>query len=158
MAAMAGEIRNAVRAIIIKDKRILLCEYHDDEGYFYVTPGGGQEYGEDMKTALRRECLEELGVEVNIGDIAFVRDAMFKSKNNFGIIENHQQIEYFFSCELPGGADIKHGKTLDPGQTGIKWIPVEALGLIRIYPSVFADLIHADGTLDRTRVYLGVVN
>lgn len=39
----SNHIRNAVRAIIIEDNKILLCKYKDRNGVFYACIGGGQE-------------------------------------------------------------------------------------------------------------------
>ena len=50
-----NQIRNAVRAIIIENGKILLCRYKDKEGIYYACIGGGQYCFEDMHTALRRE-------------------------------------------------------------------------------------------------------
>jgi 8-oxo-dGTP diphosphatase len=49
--------------------KILLTKNQDDEGYFYLFPGGGQEHGETIHNALLRECMEEVGEEVEIGEL-----------------------------------------------------------------------------------------
>lgn len=59
-------IRNSVKAIIIVDGKLLLTKNQDDEGYFYLCPGGGQEHGETFHKTLQRECLEEIGSSVQI--------------------------------------------------------------------------------------------
>lgn len=55
-------MRHTIRAIIIKDKKVLLVTGHGAD--FYWTPGGGMEPGETPEQTLRRELREELGVEV----------------------------------------------------------------------------------------------
>lgn len=35
-------------------------------------PGGGLEFGEGVEAALKREWVEELGIEIEVGDIFFV--------------------------------------------------------------------------------------
>lgn len=51
-----------VRALIIKNRKILVCRTAGRDYYFL--PGGHIEFGETMQVALRRELLEELGVEL----------------------------------------------------------------------------------------------
>jgi len=54
-------IRNSAKAVIIKDGKVLLTQNIDEEGLFYLFPGGGQEKGETLHEAVVRECIEELG-------------------------------------------------------------------------------------------------
>ncbi len=51
-----------VRALIIKNKRILVCKT-EGRGYFFL-PGGHIEFSETMHNALHRELWEELGVRL----------------------------------------------------------------------------------------------
>ena len=53
-------IRNSAKAVIIQNEKILLTKNKDDFGFFYLFPGGGQDHGEELKDAVKRECLEEL--------------------------------------------------------------------------------------------------
>ncbi len=67
-------IRNAARAVIFdKDGKIALM--HSTVDKFHKIPGGGLEGNENKETALRRECLEEAGVEVdNLIELGFVKE------------------------------------------------------------------------------------
>jgi 8-oxo-dGTP pyrophosphatase MutT (NUDIX family) len=51
-----------VRALIIRDKKALLCK-SKKRGYFFL-PGGHIEFGETMRQALMRELGEELGAKI----------------------------------------------------------------------------------------------
>jgi 8-oxo-dGTP diphosphatase len=60
------EVRLSVKAIIIREGHLLVLKCRDELGAWYVLPGGGQQVGETLDQALRRECLEELGCEVHM--------------------------------------------------------------------------------------------
>lgn len=51
-----------VRALIIRDRKILVCQTVGKD-YFFL-PGGHVEFGESMQEALRRELVEELDARV----------------------------------------------------------------------------------------------
>jgi 8-oxo-dGTP pyrophosphatase MutT (NUDIX family) len=76
------QVRTAVRAVVFdKDNKVAILNV-SKHGY-YKLPGGGVETGENLHQALKRECLEELGCEVEItgelGEIIEYRK-MFKLK------------------------------------------------------------------------------
>lgn len=53
------------KAAVWKDGKLLLQKEETDDGRFiYDLPGGRIEAGEDPKAALRREVMEEIGVEL----------------------------------------------------------------------------------------------
>ena len=55
-------MRHTARAIIIRDKKLLLLTGHGAD--FYWTPGGGLEGEETPIEAVHREVQEELGVDI----------------------------------------------------------------------------------------------
>ena len=150
-----NHIRNAVRAIIIEDGKILLCKYKDKDGIFYACIGGGQDCFEDIHTALRRECKEEINSEINIGNLVFVREAFFENNDGSDNLETIHQIEYFFKCTLKYTQDVCIGNNPDFNSLGIEWVSIDKLKEIRIYPNAFKDYIHKDGSLENI-VYLGL--
>ena len=62
--------RNIVSAVLVsKDNKILLAKQNSKKGGVYIDcwhiPGGGVEEGEDLIKALKREVLEETGIDVS---------------------------------------------------------------------------------------------
>ena len=69
-------IRPAARAIVLDpDDRILLVRFVFPTGKtFWATPGGGIEEGESSVEAVRRELVEEAGLEgVDVGPVVWTR-------------------------------------------------------------------------------------
>ncbi len=58
-------LRQAARAVVFDDQKNVALLYVSKKGYYKI-PGGGLEPGEDVMTALIRECLEECGCTVAI--------------------------------------------------------------------------------------------
>lgn len=57
--------REAARAIVFDDKNFIAL-LHATKTHYYKLPGGGIEKGETKEEALKRECLEEIGCNVEI--------------------------------------------------------------------------------------------
>lgn len=146
-------MRHSSRAILIKGDSILLTTNSDDEGTFYIFPGGGQENGETMHEACIRECLEETGLIVKPGELLYVREYIGKN-HEYAATDSHvHQIESYFRCEIIGKNDQQI--LFDTNQTGIEWVPIRKLNQYRIYPRAVVSYIQKS---DQTAVYLGDVN
>lgn len=52
------KLRNSAKAVVVHEGRVLLTRCRDHRGEWYCFPGGGQEPGETLANAARRECLE----------------------------------------------------------------------------------------------------
>jgi len=68
-------IRPAARAIVLDpDDRILLVRFEFPDGTFWATPGGGIEAGESAEDAVRRELVEETGLDsADVGPVVWTR-------------------------------------------------------------------------------------
>lgn len=90
------ERRVAVRGIIFKDGKLLcqrLTAYRRDDRDFWCTPGGGLDMGELLEQGLRREMIEETGIEPKIGRLLFVQQFTEDGKK--------EQMEFFYLIENP---------------------------------------------------------
>lgn len=72
--------RQAARAVVRDQENNVALLQVRRKGY-YKLPGGGVEPGEDMQTALKRECLEEIGCAVEV-DAEIGSTLEYRAKNN----------------------------------------------------------------------------
>jgi TDG/mug DNA glycosylase family protein len=79
-------IRRGVRALVVDpDGRMLLLRYGSGYDQWWITPGGGIDYGESDEDALRRELREELGVEeFELGPLVWEHERHFLGEPGYG--------------------------------------------------------------------------
>lgn len=127
-------IRLAVRALIIRDDRLLLVNaWPGAQSDLLCAPGGGVEAGSSLPDTLKREVWEECGLEISIGPVALVNE-FHDPQGSF------HQVEVFFRCELVGG-DPK-AKWTDPEGivTERFWLTQDALRARRFKPGKLIDV------------------
>lgn len=69
-------LRVRVCGLLIEDKKIVLVKHNflGDVGYLWSPPGGEMLFAETAEEALKREFLEEIGLEIEVHELAFVHD------------------------------------------------------------------------------------
>jgi len=146
----------ANKAIIVREGRLLVTVNSGPFQTFYLCPGGGQDHGEDAPAALRRECREEIGCDVVVGELAFLRDYI-AADHEFAALDAwaHQREAYFF-CSLAPGAEPVLGAEGDTWQTGITWLALDRLLDEPLWPKALGPWLLGPEA-DRPR-YLGNVN
>lgn len=127
-------IRPIVLGIAIKDGKVLALEGYDKvkDQTFYRCLGGGIEFLEKSDEALKREFLEELGIEIITKDFLGVTENIF----NFEGKDAHELV-FFYYIDI-NNSDYKEEYTiLDiEKETKAKWIDIEDLKAKKqiIYP------------------------
>lgn len=67
-----NRLRIRVCGLCWKEDRLLLANHKSVSGAnLWLPPGGGLEFGESLETALKREFLEETGLEIAPSEFAF---------------------------------------------------------------------------------------
>lgn len=150
--------RNSAKGIIHHDNNLLLTKNQDDEGYFYLFPGGGQDHGEALNDAVKRECLEETGYVVDIGPLVFVRDYIGKNHEHASFDHSVHQVEFYFLCKLENTLKAAQPVEPDEHQVGIEWITLDKLESLRIYPKAIVPILLNRLKNQATSVYLGDIN
>ncbi len=115
-------------AYIEEQGRILTLVYDYPNGRVFGLPGGGVDEGETVGAAVVRECREELGIEIELGELRFVGDMLARE----GCCK--QTLHLVFDARRIGGEP-----QLNPAETtaaGVTWLPLEALAQANLYPAV----------------------
>ncbi len=119
-------IRNSAKALIVRDGKLLTVRVRDGGEEWSILPGGGQETGELLPDAAAREAAEELGVRVEVHDLAFVVEGERG--------EPFHRVDLVFRCAYLG--EIEKAKIRgDTNQIGVKWLPLGTLNRSDLYPS-----------------------
>ena len=150
-------IRNSAKAVIVKQGKLLALKMQENGGTYYILPGGGQNKGETLHEALQRECMEELGVAVDIEDLLFVREYIGK---NHELSEKHfdaHQTEFMFACSVTDH-DFTNGFNPDKGQVGTVWIPVHQLMDYNLFPRELRTHLISYSNDEKSLVYVGDIN
>lgn len=119
-------IRNSAKALIIRAGKMLAVKLNDNGDIFYIMPGGGQNCEELLPDAVRREVLEELGLEVDPKELVFIIEGAHKG--------TFHRVDHVFLCDyidkienVPLHADLN--------QIGFDWLDIETLNTQPLYPS-----------------------
>lgn len=118
-----GVIRNAAKALIFRDGCLLAMRMRDEQGDSFILPGGGQEPGETLVDAVRRECAEDIGADVAVHELCHIRER---------VAEEPHRVEFTFRCTLLTEPGV--GTLPDDGQVGLTWLPLAQLAHARFYP------------------------
>lgn len=133
-------MQKRVRAIIIKDNKVLTIKRTKPDIVYWVMPGGGVDKGETKEEALIREAKEELGVDVLVKNLFLEMDS--------GKPETIGQREYFYLCEIKSGklgsgdGPEFYKNSLYKGRYDIKWINICNIKNIDLRPTRIKDLIY----------------
>lgn len=133
-------MKQRARAIIIQNNKLITLKRVKENETYWVFPGGGAEDGEDLYQTLEREMKEELGVEIQVGDLFFVHH--FKT-------EHQDDEEFFYFCTIIGGElGTGFGPEYQPdshyeGKHIIEEISLENIAKLDLRPQVVKDKLLA---------------
>ena len=156
MDNLEPNIRNAVRAVIIRDGSILLIrkEYEDGSQRFAL-PGGAQDPDESLTIALNRECLEEINTEVQVHSLVHVAD-WFKPRDTMPPSTRHL-VEFLFACDIDENYTAQNGHHPDKHQVEVAWVKLDKLHSLPLWPPSLAETLPRIQRQD-TAVYLGTID
>ncbi len=156
MTDLDPNIRNAVRAVIVRSDHVLLLRKDGGgRGERFALPGGAQESGETLEGALKRECREEIGTDVTILDLVHVADYFKVRATEPPSVR--QLVEYLFLCEVPSGYRAGSGPRPDKHQVGVAWTPLTALASIDLFPASLSQILPTVGR-QAAKTYLGTID
>jgi 8-oxo-dGTP diphosphatase len=102
----AGKLRVRVAGLLVEHGKLLLIKLHSpvSNSEIWTPPGGGIEFGESIEDALKREFLEETGLNICVGELLHINELLEQP---------FHAIELFFSVtnrsgEMKLGHDPEH--------------------------------------------------
>ena len=122
-----GRLRVRVNGVLIEGDKILTIQHKMSKSRcFWDVPGGGMDYGSDVTSNLRREFLEETGLDVEVQDFLFVHEFLEPPLH---------AVELYFEVKKIGG-QLKMGKDpeLDVDRqiiADLVFLTVEEIGKIK---------------------------
>ena len=154
--ALDATIRNAVRAVIVRDGAVLMQKkWAQERGVWYTLPGGGQEVHETLTETLLRECEEEIGATVEVGALLCVAD-FFKQRDTQPPSSRHL-IEFLFACSVPDDYLPESGPHPDKHQIEVVWLPFRQFPDVALFPKSLEVNLQPLFNGDRPS-YLGVID
>ena len=127
--------RVAVGAVVVRDDRLLMVRRGNDPGKgLWSLPGGRVEHGEYLADALKREVLEETGLDVTVGDLVGIFEV---------VGDPHYVVLDFF-------ARAEHQDALGAASDDVeevRWVPLDRVGELDCTPR-FVETLRGWGILD----------
>ena len=112
---------------------------HSENPGAWALLGGGVDEGENRKEALVRECKEELGLDVEVGEMIF--------RQRFDLYKPQQ--EYFYLCKVKGG-ELGTGEGLEftesdghDGSYEVQEIPLKDLDKYDLLPEELKKIVYS---------------
>lgn len=154
---MQNIFRYSMKAIIIKDGKILVesCDY--GRGRFAKLPGGGHKWGETMEQALKRECREELCLDIIPRRLVLVRDYIAKNHDTDIDDDNFHQAELMFECDVMDFSGMGCGIEPDSDDQQIMWIALDELESVNFMPRAIIPHLKNIANIKET-IVMGDVN
>lgn len=134
--------------LLVRDRRLLVMRYRYHGHLRYNLPGGGREPGESASICLVREFREEMGLDVQVGDLLLAAETAAGGR---------EVLHLLFTVT----ADTWATPHLDPVHTkaeGLEWLTPEAVAKADLYPAMSSSLsawLAGGGPLEK--VYCGLV-
>lgn len=117
------EIRPIVLGIVKKNNKILVSEGYDKtkNQTFYRSIGGGIEFLENSREALKREFKEEINVDVNVGNFVGISENIFSYNG-----KNAHELILFYDVDI-NDSDYKEKYHIidDNCETDAIWVDID---------------------------------
>lgn len=134
MSAVPQIFNVRVYGVLVNDNRVLVSDEFIRGAYITKFPGGGLEFGEGTRDCLRREFMEETGMEVTIGEHLYTTDFYQQSAFN----PAHQIISIYYRVYAvhpitlvtkENVFDFEPHQVADPkGECEVfRWVPLDQL-------------------------------
>ena len=128
------EIRPIVLGIVKEDNKVLVSKGYDriKNETFYRSIGGGIEFLENSRDALKRKFKEELNIEISVGDFLSISENIFTYNG-----KNAHELILFYDVEIKDEDYREKYHIIDDNcETDAVWIDIDKFKNreLKIYP------------------------
>jgi len=134
LSFISNDVSFQVRAaaVLVHDHHILLHRTFGDD--FWTLPGGRVEAGEDAKSAVKREFIEELGESIECDCLLYLAENFFQHND-----AQFHEIAFYFLATLKPESTLGDKSSFFPGiepekRLQFAWFPLKAIESMKIYP------------------------
>lgn len=137
--------RIRVGGIAIREGKLLLVRHEKAGKSYWLLPGGGVNYGEDLEAALRREFKEETNLDVQVGDLVMALDSVAPDGRRHVVN----------LCFEVDSADGEASVGTDPRVVEVGYVPFERVKALTIHPDMKIELVEGLKNGFENKTYLG---
>lgn len=119
-----------VYGLCIQNNAILIAEELHHKTHMRKFPGGGLEFGEDIRACLKREWREELDVEIEVlGDVFYINDFLITSRFD----PSDQVLAIFFKVKMLEESGVRLSESpmdfesASDGDMSFRFVPLDEL-------------------------------
>ena len=117
--------------VLLENNHVLVMKYQYGEHFIYNLPGGNPDSGELLSETIARECMEELGIDVEVGQMLLMGQVS-------GTENRDDVLHILFEGELIGGIpELQVGET---NAQEVLWMPIDQLSHVTMYPNIGMEL------------------
>ncbi|UXM90461.1 NUDIX hydrolase [Paenarthrobacter sp. JL.01a] len=117
------DTRPAAYAVIVKEGRILLAYWKQDDKEGWTLPGGGLDFGEHPVDGCKREVMEETGYEARVDGMLGIDVGHWRGeKRPDGSVRDFQALRIVYEGTVVGG-ELTY--EVDGTTTHAAWIPLQ---------------------------------
>lgn len=117
--------------VLLENNHVLVMKYQYGEHFIYNLPGGNPDPGELLSETIARECMEELGIDVEVGQMLLMGQVS-------GTENRDDVLHILFEGELIGGIpELQVGET---NAQEVLWMPINQLSHVTMYPNIGMEL------------------
>jgi 8-oxo-dGTP pyrophosphatase MutT (NUDIX family) len=117
--------------VLLENNHVLVMKYQYGEHFIYNLPGGNPDPGELLSETIARECMEELGIDVEVGQMLLMGQVS-------GTENRDDVLHILFEGELIGGIpELQVGET---NAQEVLWLPINQLSQVTMYPNIGMEL------------------
>lgn len=133
--------------VLIENNHLLVMKYQYGGQFIYNLPGGNPDSGELLTETIMRECMEELGIDVEVG-------AMLLMGQVCGNEQREDVLHMLFEGAIIGG--IPELQADETSAQEVLWLPLNEISHLTMYPNIGEDLIEILLTQEKGK-YVGSI-